>query len=106
MFPNSASIRLTLLNITPSTDNIGNKTFGVKSSKEVIGISKSITSNEYLSQTKIDVVFEFKISILCFLYDGSKYIKTNNIIYKIERTYINGMYIELYLVSTELELDI
>ncbi len=105
MFPNSPSIRLCLLNISSSIDNIGNKTFGVKSSKEVVGIYKSITSKEYLSSTQLNISCDLKVIINSFLYDGSKYAKLNDVLYKIVRTYVNGMFIELFLESADIEVD-
>ena len=47
MFPSSPNIRITLLKITSMRDAIGNKGYQLISKKEVLGISKSVTSKEY-----------------------------------------------------------
>lgn len=103
MFPNACNISLRLLNIVKALDSLGNKELVILSSKEVVGIAKSITSSEFQTSKMINVNYEFKISIQSFLYDGSKYAKVKGKIYKIERTYINGQFIELYLSSTDLK---
>lgn len=103
MFPNACNISFRLLNIVKALDSLGNKELVILSSKEVVGIAKSITSSEFQTSKMINVNYEFKISIQSFLYDGSKYAKVKGKIYKIERTYINGQFIELYLSSTDLK---
>ena len=103
MFPNACNISLHLLNIVKALDSLGNKELVILNSKEVVGIAKSITSSEFQTSKMINVNYEFKISIQSFLYDGSKYAKVKGKIYKIERTYINGQFIELYLSSTDLK---
>ena len=103
MFPNAGNTSLLLLNIVSSLDHLGNKCLSIKSSKEVVGITKSITSSEFQTAVMMNLKFELKISIVSFLYDGSKYAKIKNSIYKIERTYLNGQFIELYLTLTDLK---
>ena len=47
MFPSSPNIKLTLLKLDNTPDNIGNRKLVLISSKEVIGINISVTSKEY-----------------------------------------------------------
>ena len=103
MLPNACNTSLRLLNIVGSTDSLGNKELVIKSSKEVVGITKSITSSEFQTAVMMNIKYELKISIVSFLYDGSKYAKIKNSIYKIERTYLNGQFIELYLTLSDLK---
>lgn len=104
-FPNSPSVQLTLLSIISIKDEIGNTKNVVKSKKEVVGINRSITQNEYQTAIQMQVRFDFKVVLQAFLYDGSKFAEINGEIYKIERTYINGQFIELYLSSSEIEVN-
>ncbi len=97
MFPNSPNIRLLLLNVTGQTDDIGSKNLVVTSSKEVIGIKHSITSKEFYSAKEMNIKVDLSVKIQSFLYDGSLYAVVNDEVYKIERTYLNGQFIELYL---------
>jgi len=39
------------------------------------------------------------------LYDGSKYAIINDLIYQIERTYLQGQFLELYLVETKIKVS-
>ncbi len=103
MFPNASNISLHLLSIVSKPDSIGNKRLVINKSKEVIGIAKSITSSEYQTSVMMNKKFELKVSIISFLYDGSKYAKIKGSYYKIERTFINGQFIELFMSSTELK---
>lgn len=105
MFPNACNISLHLLSVVSKPDRLGNKHLVINKIKEVVGIAKSITSKEYQTSVMINKNFELKVSIISFLYDGSKYAKIKGTFYKIERTFINGQFIELYLSSTELKED-
>lgn len=104
-FPNSPSVQLSLLTITNIKDAIGNTKSVIKTKKEVVGINRSITQSEYQTAIQMQVRFDYKIVIQGFLYDGSKFAKINDQIYKIERTYINGQFIELYLSSIDNEVE-
>ena len=44
-------------------------------------------------------------TVQAFVYDGSKYAEIRGSIYKIERTYVNGQFIELYLTLTDLKSE-
>ncbi|OAN19842.1 hypothetical protein [Acholeplasma laidlawii] len=101
MFPSSPNIRLTLLKIKLSKDEIGNQGYGFISKKEVIGISKSVTSKEYYESKKNEYKVDMALKIQSFLYDGSKYAIIDDLIYQIERTYLQGQFLELYLMETK-----
>lgn len=103
MYPNAANTTLSLLNVVSKPDSLGNKHLVIKNSKEVVGITKSITSSEFQTSVLLKVNYDFKVSIQSPLYDGSKYALINKSYYKIERTYVNGQFIELYLSLTELK---
>lgn len=103
MYPSSPNIKIKLLTLIDDTDNIGNHQLRLISEKEVIGISKSITSKEYYESKTQEYKIDVALKILSFLYDGSKYAEHKGLIYKIERTYIAGQYIELYLMETKMK---
>lgn len=103
MFPSSPNIRVTLLNLDGIQDAIGNRQLTLVSSREVIGINFSITSKEYYESKKSDVRIDIALRIQSFLYDGSRHALVDETIYKIERTYVSGHFIELYLVETKIK---
>jgi hypothetical protein len=84
-------------------NSIGTSTYQLKSSKEVIGINLSITSNEYYESKRSDIRIDVALKIQGFLYDESKYADIAGNIYKIERTYQTGQFIELYLSKTKIK---
>lgn len=104
MFPNSPNTNLTLLRITSSVDALGNKINIIESRKRIIGSARSITQSEYLTSVQIKVKYDLKIVIQSILYDGSKFVEIGHQLYKIERTYVNGQFMELYLASSEIEV--
>lgn len=105
MFPSSPNIRLTLLKITLMKDEIGNQGYSFISKKEVIGISKSVTSKEYYESKKNEYKVDMALKIQSFLYDGSKYAIIDDLIYRIERTYLQGQFLELYLMETKMKVS-
>ena len=105
MLPNACNTSLRLLNIVSQTDSLGNKELVIKSSKGVVGITKSITSSEFQSSVVINLKLEFKVVIQSFVYDGSKFAELKGKIYKIELTYVNGLFIELYLTLSVYKLE-
>ena len=102
MYPNSPNIRLTLLTMELIQNSIGSTTYQLQQSKEVIGISFSITSNEYYESKRSNIKIDIALKIQSFLYDNSKYADIAGVIYKIERTYQIGQFIELYLNKTKI----
>lgn len=105
MYPNAANTTLSLLNVVSKLDSLGNKRLAIKSSKEVVGIAKSITSSEFQTSTLLQVNYDFKVAIQTPLYNGSKYALIHENYYKIQRTFVNGQFIELYMVLTELKKE-
>lgn len=106
-FPNSYNISLSLLRVKTAADALGNQSMRLVGSKEVGGIISSISSSEFKSALENKIKFDFKISIQAFLYDGSKYafIPREDKVFKIERTYLNGMFLELYLIETQIKYE-
>lgn len=104
-FPNSYNISFTLFRVKTTTDSLGNQVWKLVGSKEAGGIISSISSKEYYSSLQSNVKFDFKVSIQCFVYDESKYALISGKIYEIKRTYLNGMFLELYLEETALKWE-
>lgn len=105
MFPSSANTHLALLQIKNKKDDIGVSKNVVISSKLISGSARTITQSEYQTGVQLGIKFDLKVVIQSFLYDGSKYARIKNQIYKIERTYLNGHFLELYLVSSDIEVE-
>jgi hypothetical protein len=103
MFPSSPNTRLTLLKLDGTPDTIGNRKQTLISSKEVIGMNFSVTSKEFYESKKTDIRIDVALRIQSFLYDGSRHALIDSKIYKIERTYISGQFIELYFVETRIK---
>ena len=106
-YPNSGNISLFLLRVKTADDALGNQGLRLVGSKEVVGMTSSITSKEFYSSKETKVMLNFKVSIQVFLYDKSKYIYVPNedTIYKVERTYQNGMWMELYVSETQIKKE-
>ena len=105
MFPSSPNIKLELLKLDSIRDYVGNNKLSLISKKSLIGIKKSVTSKEYYESKKHEYKIDLSLMIQSFLYDGSKYAKVDDIIYSIERTYLAGQFLELYLVETKLKVS-
>ena len=92
-----SNIRVTLIKVDKKKDK-----YLVLSSKEVIGIERSLTTSEFETsiQTKLNITR--KVLVVSFIYGGEKFVKVSGNYYKVERTYDLGQYIELYLASTPL----
>lgn len=106
-YPNSGNISLFLLRVKTTDDDLGNQSYRLVGSKEVVGVTSSITSKEFYSSKESKVLLDFKVSIQVFLYDKSKYIyiPREDTIYKVERTYQNGMMMELYCSETSIKKE-
>ena len=106
-YPNSANISLFLLRVKTDADDLGNQVLRLVGSKEVVGMTSSITSKEFYNSKQTQLKLDFKVSIQCFLYDKSKYIYVSNedVVYKVERTYQNGMMMELYCSETDIKKE-
>lgn len=105
MFPSSPNLNIKLLKLVNSPDSIGVRKYKCISFKDVIGIAKSITAKEHYESRVNNYRVDLSVKIHSFIYDGSKYAYINNLIYKIERTYITGSFIELYFSETDLSED-
>lgn len=105
MFPNSANATFYLLSISSIPDSIGSKRLVITSKKSVVGMVKSISSSEYQTSVSINKKLDYKVTIQSFIYDGSKYVLLGSDVYKIERTYENGMFLELYLSITDFKKE-
>ena len=105
MFPNSANEKLSLLSIVNKSDALGIRCPTVLSSHEVVGTLSSITRSEYQTSVMTNVSVDLKVKIHSFLYKNEKFCLLKEDIYKIERTYVNGMFIELYLSKSELKKE-
>ena len=107
VYPNSGNTFLFLLRVKTAADALGNQSMRLVGSKEVVGVTSSITSREFYSSKESKILLDFKVSIQVILYDRSKYIYVPNedIIYKVERTYQNGMMMELYCSETSIKKE-
>jgi hypothetical protein len=104
MYPNSPNIRMHLLTLEMIPNTMGVMSYHFKSKKEVIGINFSITSREYYESKRSDIRIDIAVKVQGIVYDGSKYVDIGQVIYKIERTYQSGQFIELYLKRTAIKL--
>ena len=93
MYPNSPNIRMHLLTLEMVPNTMG-----------VIGINFSITSREYYESKRSDIRIDIAVKVQSFIYDHSKYVDIGSVIYKVERTYAAGQFIELYLKRTSIKL--
>lgn len=105
MFPNSASTTLYLLTIVNKSDALGIRCPTIIYKKEAIGSMRSITSTEYQTSVTINKDIKCKVVLQAFLYDGQKYAQIKDDIYKIDRTFVNGQFIELYLELSEYKVE-
>ena len=99
-FPNSPNIILTLLKVTKYQER-----YEITNSKQVVGIVRSLTRDEWQASVETKINIDYKVSINAFLYDGEKFVKVDNSYYKVERTYVGGQFVELYLNETRLTQD-
>lgn len=105
MFPSSPNIKIELLKLEYERDYLGNNILKLNGKKNLIGIKKSVASKEYYESKKHEYKIDLSVKIQSFLYDGSKHAKVDDIIYSIERTYLAGQFLELYLVETKIKVS-
>jgi len=107
VYPNSGNISLFLLRVKTAADALGNQSMRLVGSKEVVGMTSSITSKEFYNSKQTKIQVDFKVQIQAFLYDKSKYIYVplEDVIYKVERTYQNGQWMELYVSETSIKKE-
>lgn len=99
-FPNSPNIILKLLKVTKEREK-----YIIKKSKEVVGILRSLTRDEWKAAVETKINIDYKVSINAFLYNDEKFVKVNQTYYKVERTFVGGQFVELYLNATRLTND-
>ena len=106
-YPNSGNISLFLLRVKTDADNLGNQVLRLVGSKEVVGMTSSITSKEYYSAKESKVKLDFKVAIQVFLYDGSKYVYVphEDKVFEVARSYQNGMWMELSCSESSLRKE-
>ena len=64
-YPNSGNISLFLLRVKTDADDLGNQVLRLVGSKEVVGMTSSITSKEfYNSKESLISKFQFKLSFM------------------------------------------
>lgn len=95
-----ANIRITLLKVKKYKEK-----YEIHNKKEVIGIERSLTTNEFESNVQTKLKIERKVLLVFFLYSGEKFVKIGETYYRVERTYDLGQYIEIYLANTSLTAD-
>ena len=107
VYPNSGNISLFLLRVKTAADSLGNQGWRLVGSKEVVGMTSSITSKEYYSAKESKVKLDFKVAIQVFLYDGSKYIYVphEDKVFEVARSYQNGMWMELSCSESSLKKE-
>lgn len=104
MFPNSVNAVFELLSISSLPDELGVRKQVITSRRKVSGMVKSITSSDYQTSVAIGKKLDFKVVIQSFVYRGEKFILKNKELLKVERTYENGMFVELYLTKSDIQL--
>ncbi|MDY0210612.1 MAG: hypothetical protein RBQ91_04305 [Acholeplasma sp.] len=99
-FPNSPNVRLKFIAVSQNKDK-----YDVLSSKDVIGIMRSLTREEWKVSIETKIKIEIKVQVNAFSYQNEKFVQIENIYYRVERTFIGGQFIELYLSKTSLIED-
>lgn len=102
MFLNVRNTSFYLVKVKNFTDTIGVNHLKVISKKLGYGTLKSINSYEQQSADAINIKYDFKIIMQIVAFDGSKLIYINDQVFNVEKTYINGQFIELYLTSSDI----
>jgi len=99
-FPNSPNVRLKLITVSQNKDK-----YDVLSSKDVIGIMRSLTREEWKVSIETKIKIEIKVQVNAFSYQNEKFVQIENSYYRVERTFFGGQFIELYLSKTSLLED-
>lgn len=96
-FPNSPNTRLNLISVQQVREK-----YKVLASREVIGIIRSLTREEWKVSVETKIKIEIKVQLNTFSYQEEKLVKMNDSYYRVERTFFGGQYVELYLSKTGL----
>lgn len=99
-FPNSANTRLNLISVEQLREK-----YKVLSKREVIGITRSLTREEWKVSVETKIKIEIKVQLNVFSYQEEKFAEIRGDYYRVERTFVGGQYIELYLSKTGLSED-
>ncbi len=96
-FPNSPNARINLISVQQVKEK-----YNVLTSREVLGIIRSLTREEWKVAVETKVKIEIKVQLNAFSYKEEKIVRMNETYYRVERTFLGGQYVELYLSKTGL----
>ena len=99
-FPNSPNIVISLLKVTKEREK-----YQITNLRKTIGIARSLTREEWKASVETKVNIDYKVSINAFLYQNEKFVMIDEHFYKIERTFVGGQFVELYLNETRLSKE-
>ena len=99
-FPNSPNIVISLLKVTKEREK-----YQIANRRKAIGIARSLTREEWKASVETKVNIDYKVSINAFLYQNEKFVMIDEHFYKIERTFVGGQFVELYLSKTRLSKE-
>jgi len=99
-FPNSPNIVISLLKVTKEREK-----YQITNLRKMIGIARSLTREEWKASVETKVNIDYKVSINAFLYQNEKFVMIDEHFYKIERTFVGGQFVELYLNETRLSKE-
>lgn len=105
MFPNAINTVLYLISIVNKSDALGVRKPTIVKKKKALGTLKSITVSEYQAGIAINKLSEIKITLQNLVYSEEKFVLLKDKIYKVDRTFMNGQFIELYLSGSEYTLE-
>ena len=105
MFPNSVNAALYLVSIVNKSDALGIRKPTIVKKNKALGTLKSITVSEYQAGIAINKLSEIKIALQNLVYSEEKFVILKNKIYKVDRTFVNGQFIELYLSESEYKAE-
>ena len=99
-FPNGPNIVISLLKVTKEREK-----YQITNLRKMIGIARSLTREEWKASVETKVNIDYKVSINAFLYQNEKFVMIDEHFYKIERTFVGGQFVELYLNETRLSKE-
>ena len=99
-FPNSPNIAISLLKVTKEREK-----YRITNLRKTLGIARSLTREEWKASVETKVNIDYKVSTNAFLYQNEKFVMIDEHFYKIERTFVGGQFVELYLNETRLSKE-
>ena len=105
MFPNSVNAAIYLVSIVNKSDTLGIRKPTIVKKKKALGTLKSITASEHQAGIAINKLSEIKITLQNLVYSEEKFVILKDRIYQVDRTFVNGQFIELYLSGSEYTLE-